>query len=317
MNNLISTIYKLKNRSLISILDLNKDEIFALIKLTEILKTLNYLKAKELNYLNGKKIALIFQKPSTRTRASFVTAIEELGGKAHYYNWNELQLVRGETVKDTALVLSKYYDGAILRVYEHGILNEFSENFKKPVINALSDFEHPCQIISDFFTIYENFGRLNNIKITYIGDGNNNIANSLILGSSLLGINISIASPRKYQPSKLVYEKALEISQKTGSKILVTENIDEALENTNIIYTDVFVSMGMEKEREIRLNEFKEYQVNMKILEKAKNALFMHCGPWHIGEEVTEEVIYSKNSIVFEQAENRLYTSKAILLSLF
>jgi len=310
-------VFEPKGKDLLSMLDLNKDQINSIIHLTSLLKELYYLGAKEINYLKNKKIGLIFQKPSTRTRVSFTVAIQELGGIPYYFGWNELQLIRGELIRDTAKVLNKYLDGAVLRVYEHEILNEFAENFEGPVINALSDLEHPCQILADFYTIYEKFGRLENITIAYIGDGANNIANSLLFGCAIIGLNINIIAPKKYQPTSEILRKSYEIANKTNCKINITENIEEGIKDADIIYTDVFVSMGMEKEREERLSILKPYQVNQKVMEMAKKAYFMHCGPWHLGEEVTPEVVYGERSLVFEQAENRLHVSKAILISLF
>lgn len=315
--NLEKTIMKLKGRDLLSIKDLTKEEILSLIELTSIFKKLARIKIKEIDYLRGKKIVMIFQKHSTRTRSSFSVALHELGTYAYYFGWNELQLARGETIKDTALMLNRYFDGAILRVYSHADLEEFAKYFDGPVINALSDLEHPCQIISDFFTMYEKLGDLKKVKIAFLGDGANNVATSLILGSAILGINIAIASPKKYQPNFTTIQIAKAYAEKTGSNIEITENVNEAVKNADFIYTDTFVSMGMEKERELRLKEFTGYQVNSKIFEINPNAYFMHCAPWHIGEEVTEEVVYGKNSIVFDQAENRLHSSKAILVSLF
>ncbi len=307
----------LRGRDLLSITDLSRQEILALIDLTEMLKKLAKIGVKETKYLTGKKIVMIFQKHSTRTRSSFSVALQELGSYAYYFGWNELQLARGETIKDTALMLNRYFDGAILRVYKHSDLEEFAKFFDGPVINALSDLEHPCQIIADFYTIREKIGNLNKVKIAYLGDGGNNVANSLILGSAIIGINIFIASPKKYQPLPVILQKAERFAEKSGSIIKVTENIKEAISDADIIYTDTFVSMGMENEREIRLKELRDYQVNEKIFEMNPNAYFMHCAPWHVGEEVTESVVYGKNSIVFDQAENRLHSSKSILITLF
>ncbi len=312
----MEAIKSLKNRDIISITDLNKEELLALIKLTDIFKNLSKIGVKNFDYLKGKKIALIFQKPSTRTRASFSVAIQELGSTPIYFSWNEMQIARGETIEDTARVLNRYFDGLILRVYEHDSLIRFAKEFEGPIINALSDEEHPCQIIADFYTIYSKFKDLSNLKIGYVGDGANNVATSLLLATSMLGLEIRIFSPKKYQPKASVVERAKTIAEKTGARITIKEELKD-LEDLNIIYTDVFVSMGMESEKEKRLEELKDYQVNEKIFEKATNAYFMHCGPWHLGEEVTENVVYSSRSLVFEQAENRLHSSKAILVALF
>jgi len=316
MKNIINNIKGMRGRDLLSITDLNKQEILSIVNLAEYIKTLSKIGVKSFNYLVDKKVALIFQKHSTRTRASFSVALQELGTQSYYFSWNELQLARGESIRDTASVLNRYFDAAILRVYKHSDLEEFANYFDGPVINALSDLEHPCQILSDFFTIYEKFGKLEGIKISYIGDGNNNVAISLLLGSAILGTNITIISPKRYQPTSQILEKAQIIAKKSGSSIRVTEEIKNSMLDPNIIYTDTFVSMGMESEKEIRLKELKDYQVNEKIFELNPNAYFMHCAPWHLGEEVTEGVVYGKNSIVFEQAENRLHTSKAILIAL-
>jgi ornithine carbamoyltransferase len=312
----MEAIKNLKGRDLISITDLSKEELLALLELTDYIKKLSKIGVKNFNYLNGKKIALMFQKHSTRTRSSFSVAIHELGSIPYYFSWNELQIARGETVEDTARVLNKYFDGLILRVYGHDILYSYAKEFDGPVINALSDEEHPCQIIADLYTIYEKFRKLEGIKIGFVGDTANNVATSLTLASALLGLHIRLIGPSKYQPKKEVIEKAMNVARKTNGKIEITED-SNAVEDLDIIYTDVFVSMGMESEKEERLKVFKKYQVNEKMMEKASNAYFMHCGPWHLGEEVTAEVVYSKRSLAFEQAENRLHTSKAILIALF
>lgn len=311
----IEELKNLKGRDLISITDLRAQELKAIIELTDVLCKLYKIGVKSFDYLKGKKIALIFQKHSTRTRASFSVAIKELGGEPFYFSWNELQLARGETVEDTARVMDRYFDCSILRVYEHDTLHKFAHYFEGPVINALSDEEHPCQIIADLYTIYSNFKTLEGIKIGYIGDGANNVATSLILACSILGMEIKVISPLQYQPKKSVIEIANRFASESGAKIKVTENKDE-VEDLDVIYTDVFVSMGMEAEKEKRMKDLSSYKVDEKLMEKAANAYFMHCGPWHIGEEVTEGVVYSKRSLVFDQAENRLHSSKAILIAL-
>jgi len=312
----METIKNLRGRDLISITDLNKQEILDLIELTEYLKKLSKIGVKNINYLANKKIALLFQKHSTRTRSSFSVAIHELGSIPYYFGWNELQLARGETVEDTARVMDRYFDGIIMRVYGHEILHTFAKEFRGPVINALSDEEHPCQIIADLFTIYEKFKKLENLKIGFIGDTANNVATSLTYACAILGLDIKLIGPKKYQPKKHVIERSEAIARNTGAKIKITEEIKE-VEDLDIIYTDVFVSMGMENEREERLKVLSKYQINEKLMDLASNAYFMHCGPWHIGEEVTSEVVYGNRSLAFEQAENRLHTSKSILVALF
>src|SRR5579875_3590644 len=312
----METIKGLRGRDLISITDLSKQEILDLLELTAYLKKLSKIGVKNLNYLADKKIALMFQKHSTRTRSSFSVAIHELGSIPYYFSWNEMQIARGETVEDTAKVPDRYFDGLILRVYGHEILYSFAKEFRGPVINALSDEEHPCQIIADLFTAYEKFGKLDGLKLGFIGDTANNVATSLAYACAILGLEIRLIGPNKYQPKKSVLERALSIANKTNAKIKITEDIN-AVKDLDIIYTDVFVSMGMENEREERLRVLAKYQVNAKLMDVAENAYFMHCGPWHLGEEITADVVYSNRSLAFDQAENMLHTSKAILVALF
>ena len=235
-----------------------------------------------------------------------------------YLEWRQLQLSRGESLKDTAKVLSRYVDGIVARVYNHRDLEELAAYATVPVINGLSDLCHPVQILSDLYTIYEVFGRLYGIKIAYVGDGGNNVAHSLLIGASKMGIDISIACPNKYKPNKQVLEYAYEFAKVSGAEIQITEDPNLAVKNADIIYTDTFVSMGMEAEREERLKIFlPKYQVTMSLIKSSgKKTYFMHCLPAHRGEEVTDEVIDSGLSIVYDQAENRLHMQKAILLKL-
>ena len=265
--------------------------------------------------MHGKTLAMIFEKPSTRTRISFEVAMLEMGGHALYLNWKDLQLGRGESVKDTARVLSRYVDVIMARVYKHDTLREFAYYSDVPIINGLSDLFHPVQILSDFLTIYEKFGKLRGIKIAYIGDGGNNVAHSLLLGSTMIGLDISIACPEKYRPVEWILEKARDLGRESGSKIVITVDPYKAVEGADIVYTDTFVSMGMEGEREERLNIFiPKYRVTMDLIAgSGKKTYFMHCLPAHRGEEVTDEVIDSGISIVYDQAENRLHMQKAIL----
>jgi ornithine carbamoyltransferase len=256
---------------------------------------------------------MIFEKPSTRTRVSFEVGMWQLGGYALYLSASDLQLGRGETVADTAQTLSRYVNGIMARVFAHQTILDLIKFSSVPVINGLSDFTHPCQALADLFTIYEKKGRLSGLKLAYVGDGNN-VAHSLLDGCSKVGMNITLACPKGYEPNPAVVSKAKEEGKRSGSQVIVTKDPEEAVREADIIYTDVWASMGQEKEHEKRVKIFKPFQVNAKLVKEAKeDYLFMHCLPAHRGEEVTDEVADSKNSIIFDQAENRLHTQKALL----
>ena len=264
--------------------------------------------------LRGKTVAMIFQKPSTRTRASFETAIAQLGGHPMYLSWNEMQLGRGETIHDTSKVLDCYVDAMMARVFSHDDLEELAKHANAPIINGLSDKHHPCQILADLLTLLQHKRRLKGLKLAYVGDGNN-VCNSLLIGCAQTGVNITVASPRNYQPDKEAIEQAKEIARETSARIIIAEDPEEAVRDSDAVYTDTFVSMGMEKEREDRLKTFlPKYQVNEKLFSLAKRgAVFMHCLPAHRGEEVTSQVIDGPDSAVWDEAENRLHSSKALL----
>lgn len=266
-------------------------------------------------HLKGKSLAMVFRKASTRTRVSFEVAMAQLGGHAMYLDWTSTQLERGETLKDTARALSRYVDGIVVRTNEHRDIVELGKFSSVPVINGLSNLEHPCQVLADLFTIREFKGRFKGTKLAYVGDGNN-VCNSLILGSSLVGMKISVACPKGYEPNAEILKTALKHSKKTGSKIEVLGDPQKAVGGADVIYTDVWVSMGQEREKEKRMRDFAKYQVNSALVKKSSNALIMHCLPAKRGLEITAEVLESKNSIVFEQAENRLHVQKALLCML-
>jgi ornithine carbamoyltransferase len=256
---------------------------------------------------------MIFEKPSTRTRVSFEVGMWQLGGYALYLSISDLQLGRGETIADTAQTLSRYVNGIMARVFAHQTILDLVKYSKVPVINGLSDMTHPCQGLADLFTIYEKKGRLHGLKLAYVGDGNN-VAHSLLYGCSKVGMNITLACPKGYEPHPEVVLKAKEEGKISGCIVKVTKDPKEAARGADIIYTDVWASMGQEKEHEKRIKIFKPYQVHTKLIKEAKeDYLFMHCLPAHRGEEVTDEVADSKNSIIFDQAENRLHTQKALL----
>jgi len=284
--------------------DLNKEEFTCLIKRAIDFK-IN--RGFQKNFLSGKSIGMIFEKPSTRTRVSFEVAIYQLGGYPVYLSPTELQLSRGETIKDTAQVLSRYLDAVVIRTFSHYTIEEFAKWSTVPVINALTDEHHPCQALADIMTIIEKKGKLQGIKLTFVGDGNN-VANSLIEASALVEIKINIATPEGCEPLMEIIEKA-----KAFTEVKIFHDPQEAVKDADVIYTDVWLSMG-EEENIKKKEKFKNFQLNTELLKKAKSdAIVMHCLPAHRGEEITDEVLDSPQSVVLDQAENRLYTEKAIL----
>ena len=300
-------------KDLLSIGDLNSAEIDAIFKLTGELKK---NKKKFAKSLSGKSLALLFQKPSNRTRVSFEVGMYQLGGKSLYLSPQEINLGVRETISDVAKTLSRYVDGIVLRTFEHKNCLDMALAAAVPVINGLSDFSHPCQALADLFTIKEKLKTLKKITLAYVGDGNN-VCNSLLFAAAKTGMNISVATPKGYAPVEKVVEEALAVAKATGSRILITEDPFSAVSGANVVYTDVWASMGQEEEINKRKIIFKDFQINAKLLSNAaKNVLVMHCLPAHRGEEITDEVMESKNSIVFDQAENRMHVQKAILIKL-
>jgi ornithine carbamoyltransferase len=266
--------------------------------------------------LRGKSLAMIFEKSSTRTRVSFEVGMTQLGGHALFLSPNDLQLGRGETIADTARVLSRYVDGIMYRAYRNENMRELARYASVPVINGLDDKEHPCQIIADLLTIREKKGDLAGVKLAYVGDGNN-VCNSLLLGCAIVGMRMTAATPKGYEPDASMVEEAQRIAKGSGGHIEIVHAPDDAAQNSDVVYTDVWVSMGMEKEREERERIFRPYQVNSKLVAMAKSdAIVMHCMPAHRGLEITDEVIDGPQSVVFDQAENRLHAQKAILARL-
>jgi len=291
-------------RDYLRVSDLNKEEFTYLIKRAIDFK-IN--RGFQKNFLSGKSIGMIFEKPSTRTRVSFEVAIYQLGGYPVYLSPTELQLSRGETIKDTAQVLSRYLDAVVIRTFSHNTIEEFAKWSTVPVINALTDEHHPCQALADIMTIIEKKGKLQGIKLTFVGDGNN-VANSLIEASALVEIKINIATPEGCEPLMEIIEKA-----KAFTEVKIFHDPQEAVKDADVIYTDVWLSMG-EEENIKKKEKFKNFQINTELLKKAKSdAIVMHCLPAHRGEEITDEVLDSPQSVVLDQAENRLYTEKAIL----
>ncbi len=300
-------------KDFLSVEDFSSETLFRLIETATHMKT---HKEKYSNALKNKQLGMIFQKSSTRTRVSFEIGIRELGGNGVFLSPRDTQLGRGEPIKDTARVLSRYLDILMIRTFAHSEAEELARYADIPVINGLTDYLHPCQAVADLQTVFEKKGKLKGVNVSYVGDGNN-VAHSLGLLCSILGVNFSIATPTGYEMDKNIVDKIFSYAKDSGSKIKITNHPIEAVEGSNVIYTDVWTSMGQEKEAETRLKLFRKYQVNAELAAYAHpDYIFMHCLPAHRGEEVTDEIIESPHSVVFDQAENRLHAQKAIMLYL-
>lgn len=302
----------MKGMDLISIHDLRREQLGQILDTANLLKS-GYLAGEIYQPLRGKTLGMIFLKSSTRTRVSFEAGMFQLGGCALFLNPADLQLKRGESIADTARNLSGYLDGIMIRTFAHQDILDFAEYSSVPVINGLTDLLHPCQVISDLFTIREKKGRLEGLKLTYIGDGNN-MAHSLMFGGAKAGMHVEICTPSGYEPLPEVTSLARADAAASGGKVTISNSPLEAATGADILYTDVWASMGMEEEEEKRRQDFSGFQVNETLLEQAGDeALVMHCLPAHRGEEITAAVMEGPRSIVFEQAENRLHAQKAIL----
>ncbi|MDD5078908.1 MAG: ornithine carbamoyltransferase [Candidatus Omnitrophica bacterium] len=300
-------------RDLISIKTLTLEQIKDIFDLTHKIKK---SPKRFTGALKGKTLALIFEKPSNRTYVSFQVGMYELGGNSVYLGPAQIKLGVRETIHDVAKTLSRYVDGIVLRTFAHQNVLDMAKYAGVPVINGLSDLSHPCQALADTFTIKEKFGGFKNITVAYIGDGNN-VCNSLLYACAKLGVNINVATPQGYDPDADMVLGAKSAAEKTGSRISLFHKAQTAVQGANVIYTDVWASMGQESEAQKRKQDFKDYQVNKKLLSLAdKNCLVMHCLPAHRGEEISDEVIDGDNSIIFDQAENRLHVQKAILVKL-
>ncbi|OZH52490.1 ornithine carbamoyltransferase [Hydrocoleum sp. CS-953] len=300
---------KLKGRDLLSLADLNSDE------LTELLQLAGKLKSGKINLKCNKVLGLLFSKASTRTRVSFTVAMYQLGGQVIDLNPNVTQVSRGEPLVDTARVLDRYLDILAIRTFEQKDLETFANYAKIPVINALTDREHPCQILADLLTVQECFGKLDGITLSYFGDGNN-VANSLLLGCAMVGMNVRIATPANYLPNREIVEQAKTIAN-GKSEVIVTEDPQVAVKDAQVLYTDVWASMGQEGEADSRIPIFQPYQVNEKLLENAADdVIVLHCLPAHRDEEITDGVMEGERSRVWEQAENRMHAQKALLVSI-
>jgi len=302
----------MQKKDLLAIYYLTPQEIRNLLDRAKILK--KWLK-ENVSYkpLEGKTLGMIFHKPSTRTRVTFEVGMYQLGGQALFLSGKEIQLGRGETVSDTAMVLSRYLNGVVMRTFKQSDLEEFAKKATIPIINGLTDSSHPCQVLSDIFTIEEKFGKASGVKVAYVGDGNN-VANSWIFGALKTGISLRIATPIEYSIDPEIIRRAQDLTAASEGSFKILTDPVEAVKDADVVYTDVWVSMGKENERLERKKVFTPYQVNHKLLKHAsKDVLVMHCLPAHRDEEITSEVMDSRNSIVFDQAENRLHVQKAIL----
>ncbi|MDE3838202.1 ornithine carbamoyltransferase [Bacillus methanolicus] len=300
----------LKGKDFLSLADHSAGTIEALLKKAAEMKS---EPEKFSSLLKGKILGMIFEKPSTRTRVSFEAGMLQLGGHALYLNSNDLQLGRGETIADTAKVLSQYVDAIMIRTFSHSIVEELAYHADIPVINGLTDLSHPCQALADLLTIQEVKGTFKGLKLVYIGDGNN-VAHSLLIGASKMGIDVTVASPLGYEPDSKVVSLAKAAAAENGSQVHILNDPYEAVIEADIIYSDVWTSMGQEQENQQRLEVFKDFQVNEQLVKNAKDDfLFLHCLPAHRGEEVTAEIIDGSHSAVFQQAGNRLHVQKALL----
>jgi ornithine carbamoyltransferase len=296
-------------KDLLSISDLSSDDIQLLLSDVEEVKVSGWLSS-----LGGKVLALLFEKPSLRTRVSFEIAMRQLGGQSLYLSPAEVGLGGRESIPDVARVLSRYVDVIAIRAFRHETIEMLAEYASVPVINALSDLEHPCQALTDIFTIREKKGGLKGLTIAYIGDGNN-VAHSLMLAASLTGVNFKIASPKGYRVQESILHLARSYAAESGAEVLCTEEPQQVVTGADVVYTDVWTSMGQEAEAEKRCRELKGYQVNSELMSLAKgNAILMHPLPAHRGEEVSDNILDSPQSVVFDQAENRMHLAKALLM---
>jgi ornithine carbamoyltransferase len=302
----------MKVRHLLTLLELSPGELIGLLDRADRLKA-QHRSGGVQRPLTGKTLGLLFEKASTRTRVSFEAAMNQLGGSGLTLSAGDLQLKRGETVADTARVLSRYLDALVIRTFGHEQLEAWAGAATIPVVNGLTDLHHPCQALGDLLTIRERFGAFKGLKLAYIGDGNN-VAHSLIEGAARTGIEIRLACPKGYGPDPRIAEASRVAARQTGARIETMEEPRKAAQDADILYTDVWVSMGQEKEAKSRQKKFRPYQINDTLLSVAKpSAVVMHCLPAHRGKEITAEVMDGKQSIVWEQAENRLHIQKAIL----
>lgn len=306
---------ELKGRDFLTLADYSQEEIHHLLDLADYIKKQKQ-KGVAFEPLKGKTLGMIFEKSSTRTRVSFEAGIYQLGGLGIFLSSKDIQIGRGETIADTARILSGYLDGIMIRTFSQDTVEELAEYASIPVINGLTDLYHPCQVLADLQTIKETKGTLEGIKVVYIGDGNN-MAHSLMIGAAKMGMELVVATPKEYQPKQAIIDKALTIAKEHNAKISLETDPAIAVQGADVIYTDVWASMGQEEESVKREADFQGYQVNAELLALAKaDVTFMHCLPAHRGEEVSAEVIDGEHSVVFQQGENRLHAQKALMTAL-
>ncbi|MBR1420974.1 MAG: ornithine carbamoyltransferase [Selenomonadaceae bacterium] len=303
----------LKGRDLLSIHELSVEEVELILDLAAKLKSMQKSGIPH-RWLEGKTLGMIFEKSSTRTRVSFEVGMSQLGGSALFLSNRDLQLGRGEPIKDTARVLSRYLDGIMIRTFGHDRIEEFAEYAEIPIINGLTDLLHPCQVLTDLLTIREHKGKdLRGLRMAYVGDGNN-MANSYCSGAAKVGIYLTLATPATHKPDQKIFDYAVEDSIATGGSVKWTEDPIEAVKNADVVVTDTWASMGQESEHDERKKIFAPYQINSELMEHASpRAIVMHCLPAYRGEEITEEVFEQNADVIFDEAENRLHTQKAIL----
>jgi ornithine carbamoyltransferase len=300
----------------LSIADLSPDEVWSLLDKARTMKAERQKTGENKPLLRGKTLGMIFQKPSLRTRVSFDMAMIHLGGQALYLSPNEIQLGKRESIADVARVLSRYVDAIMARVFAHRDVEELAAYSQVPVVNGLSDFSHPCQGMADLLTVYEHYDKLADLKLAYVGDGNN-VAHSLLFGAAKTGMHVAVASPVGYEPNPAAVLLARTFAAENGSEVLITNDPRQAVRDADVIYTDVWTSMGQEAEAERRLKVFPPYQVNGELVAQARpEVIVMHCLPAHRGQEITDEVADGPHSVLFDQAENRIHAQKAILVSL-
>jgi len=304
--------FDITGRSFLSIHDFSPAEVAALLDLGDAMKSAQKRRAPH-PILEGRAVAMIFMKTSTRTRMSFEVGIEQLGAQPIFLNANDIQLRVGETIRDTANVMSRYVDGIMIRTFAQKDVEDLAEYGQIPIINGLTDDHHPCQGMADALTIREHVGRLEGVRLVYSGDGNN-VAHSLAEVGAKTGMHVVICSPEGYEPDAEIITRAQADAAETGATIELTSDLKAAARGADVIYTDTFTSMGQEAEHDVRLAALRDYQVNMDLVRLAgPQVKVMHCLPAHWGEEITEEALYSPNSVVFDQAENRLHAQKAIM----
>lgn len=302
-------------KHLLSIHDLSRDEIQELFTLAKDLKAARK-RGDPHRLLEGRTLAMIFEKPSTRTRVSFETGAAQLGMTPIVLNASDTQLGRGETIYDTAQVLSRYVDAVMARTFAHDTVLQLAAHGQVPVVNGLTDLLHPCQGLADYFTMHERFGALEGLEVAYVGDGNN-VCHSLLFGAAKLGCSIRVATPEGYEPEASIVEAAREDARESGARIEIGDDPAAAVEGVRVIYTDTWTSMGQELEAAQRREQFAAFQVNAALVERAaSDAIVLHCLPAHRGEEITDEVMDGPHSAVFDEAENRLHVQKAILVRL-